>query len=296
MDKRKLASIILALLAALLYAVSIPFSKLLLVHVEPVFMSAFLYIGAGAGIGITYLFMRRRQTQHAGRLTKAELPYTLGMIALDIAAPICLMLGLSSACAANVSLLSNFEIVATAVIALVIFGELISHRLWIAIVLITLASMLLSFEDISSFRFSYGSLFVVAACVCWGFENNCTKKISSKSTYEIVFLKGIFSGTGSLVIAFILGETFPPAAYVALVMLLGYISYGLSIFFYVRAQKELGAAKTSAYYAVAPFVGTLLSCILLQEHPTWMFYLSLLIMIAGVVIVIRDTCNSRGRL
>ncbi len=289
LEKRKVAPILSALSAALLYAVSIPFSKLLLVYVQPVFMSAFLYIGAGAGIGVTYLLTRRRRAQAAEKLAKAELPFVAGMIVLDIAAPILLMLGLSFTSAASVSLLSNFEIAATAIIALVIFKELISKRLWLAISLITLASMLLSFEDMSGFRLSFGSLFVIAACVCWGFENNCTRKISSKSTYEIVFLKGVFSGAGSLGIAFILGEKPPSAFHIALVMLLGFVSYGLSIFFYVRAQKELGAAKTSAYYAVAPFAGMLLSCILLREHLTWMFFLSLPIMAAGVVIVVQDT-------
>lgn len=289
MNKHKLLPVFSALAAAVLYAVSIPLSKMLLVQVGPVFMSAFLYIGAGVGIGTVYLFVRGRSDRAPERLTKAELPYTLGMIVLDIAAPICLMLGLSTACAANVSLLSNFEIVATAVIALAVFGEHITKRLWAAIALICAASMLLSFEDISSFRFSYGSLFVIAACVCWGFENNCTRRLSSKSTYEIVFLKGVFSGAGSLAIAFITGEKLPSVLFIALVMLLGFVSFGLSIFLYVRAQKDLGAAKTSAFYAVAPFAGTLLSCILLHEKLTWLFFVSLLIMAAGVAAVVRDT-------
>ena len=175
--KEKLLAVLLALLAAALYAISVPLSKLLLERMGSVFLSSFLYLGAGIGIGIMYLFTHKKEGAKSERLTKKELPYTVGMIALDIAAPILLMIGLKTATAANVSLLNNFEIAATSLIALFIFKELISKRVWFAIGLITIASMLLSFEDMSSFRFSTGSLFVLGACVCWGFENNCTADI-----------------------------------------------------------------------------------------------------------------------
>lgn len=291
MKNKRIIPTLSALLAAILYAINIPLSKILLVQVNPIFMSAFLYLGAGVGIGIMYLFRRKQSQEVGGKLTSKEMPYTIGMIVLDIAAPICLMVGLTSATAANVSLLNNFEIVATSLVALLVFKELISKRLWIAIFLITVASMLLSFEDITSFQFSYGSLFVVAACICWGFENNCTKMMSSKNTYQIVILKGIFSGLGSFIIALIMGETIPSFFIILVTMLLGFVAYGLSIFFYVRAQKELGAAKTSAYYAVSPFVGALLSYIFLREGLSWMYFVALAIMIAGTGMVVLDTMH-----
>ena len=152
--------------------------------------------------------------------------------------------------------------------------------------------MILSFEDVSSFHFSYGSLFVIAACICWGLENNCTKMLSSKNTYQIVILKGIFSGLGSFIIALIIGEKIPNVMYSLLTILLGFIAYGLSIFFYVRAQKELGAAKTSAYYAVSPFVGALLSCIILRESLSLSYFIALFIMICGAGMVVFDTIHT----
>lgn len=287
--KENLLAVLLALLAAALYAISVPLSKLLLERMGSVFLSSFLYLGAGIGIGIMYLFTRKKGGAKSERLTKKELPYTVGMIALDIAAPILLMIGLKTATAANVSLLNNFEIAATSLIALFIFKELISKRVWFAIGLITVASMLLSFEDMSSFRFSTGSLFVLGACVCWGFENNCTRMLSSKNTYEIVILKGIFSGLGSFIIALIVREAFPSAVVILLSMLLGFVAYGLSIFFYVRAQNTLGAAKTSAYYAVEPFIGTLLSCLILREKPGYMYFIALSVMILGAGLIVWDT-------
>lgn len=289
MKKHRILAIIMALAAAVLYAVNIPLSKMLLQSVEPVFMSAFLYLGAGAGIGILYLLTKKQSKEKKDRLTKAELPYTIGMIVLDIAAPIFLMIGLTSATAANASLLNNFEIVSTAIVALLVFKELISKRLWVAILFITLASMLLSLEGISGFRFSVGSLFVLAACVCWGFENNCTRKMSSKNTFEIVTLKGIFSGVGSFLIAMLLGEKLPTMSFIICIMLLGFVSFGLSIFCYIRAQNELGAAKTSAFYAVAPFIGSLLSYIIFQETLGWIYFTALLLMLIGAAMVVWDT-------
>ena len=283
---KKTIAILYAILAAAFYAVNIPASKKLLEHVGPLTMAALLYLGAGIGIGIMSLFGKKEKRE---RLDKKDLPFVVGMIVLDIAAPILLMLGISLGTSANASLLGNFEIVATAVIALMIFKEAVSKRLWLAIALITLSSILLSLEGTESFRFSYGSLLVLAAAVCWGFENNCTRKISSKSTYEIVVLKGIFSGLGSLLIALIKRESMPQLLYIAFALILGFVAYGLSIFLYVRAQNTLGAAKTSAYYAVAPFIGAALSFVFLKEKLTWTYLIALAVMILGTVFVVIDT-------
>lgn len=273
--KSKHISIIFALLAAAFYAINTPLSKLLLDNVPATFMAAFLYLGAGAGVGIMYLFHWHKEDR-AERLTKKDLPYTIGMIVLDILAPIFLMLGIKYGTAANASLLGNFEIVATTLIACLAFKEAVSKRLWAAIGMITLSSILLSFEGAGSFQFSYGSVLVILATACWGLENNCTRSISDKSTYEIVLLKGIFSGGGAFVIALISGEKIPEIRYILPAMLLGFVAYGLSIFLYIRAQRDLGAAKTSAYYAVAPFVGALLSFAILGEKLTGIYFAALI--------------------
>lgn len=288
MDKRKVRAIIYAVLAAVFYAVNVPASKVLLQEVGPTTMAALLYLGAGVGIGILFL-LNKKDREKSVPLSKSDLPFVVGMIVLDIAAPIFLMFGISYGTSANAALLGNFEIVATTVIALFIFKEVVTTRLWVAIALITLSSILLSFEGTESFRFSMGSLFVLAATICWGFENNCTRNISSKSTYEIVVLKGVFSGLGSLVIAFVRGEAIPGAMYIAVALLLGFVAYGLSIFLYVRAQNVLGAAKTSAYYAVAPFVGAFLSFAFLHEQLTWVYLVALAVMVGGSALVVADT-------
>ena len=292
MNNKRIKAIIFALMAAAFYAINVPLSKLLLAHIGETTMAALLYLGAGVGIGILLLF-NRKDRKKSEKLTKTDLPYVVGMIVLDIAAPIFLMLGISRGSSANASLLGNFEIVATTVIALAIFREKVSGKLWAAIGLITLSSVILSFEGSDSFNFSFASLFVLAATVCWGLENNCTRKISSKSTYEIVILKGVFSGLGALIVAIVKRETFPQIGYIAAALGLGFVAYGLSIFLYVRAQNTLGAAKTSAYYAVAPFIGAFLSFVILRETLSWTYLVALAVMIAGTVFVAIDTLSHK---
>lgn len=288
-NKKQLATAF-AILAAALYAINVPLSKLLLEQVGTTMMAAFLYLGAGLGLlgyGLAQKALGTGEKQE--RLTKKELPYTVAMVVLDILAPIFLMLGIARTNSANVSLLNNFEIVATSLIALLIFKEKISKLLWAAISLVVAASVILSFEGAGAFVFNEGSLFVLAASICWGMENNCTNKISHKSAVEIVVIKGCFSGLGSLIIALILGEQIPALKWMAEVLLLGFVAYGLSINFYIRAQNSLGAAKTSAFYSVAPFLGVAFSMLLLKERPGLQFYLGLAIMAASTVLMVKDT-------
>ena len=288
MVNKKITAIVFAILAAIFYSINMPFSKLLIHEVSETIMAGLLYIGAGIGIGCMFFFTFRKERED-NLLTKKDFPYVLGMIILDIAAPISLMYGLNHTTASNASLLNNFEIVATTIIALFIFKEAVSKRLWVAIFFITLSSVVLTCNDLSELKFSWGSCFVLLAAILWGFENNCTRKISEKNIYEIVTIKGIFSGIGSLIIGFAIDEHLPVIKYIVIVLILGYISYGLSIFFYIKAQKELGASKTSAYYAIAPFVGAFLSFIILKENFSVKFLSSFLLMIIGTVIATVDT-------
>lgn len=283
MSRRQKTATLCAILAAALYALNAPMSKLLLAQVPATMMAALLYLGAG--LGMTALRLVQHGLGKASTecpLSRQDWPYTVGMVVLDIAAPIFLMVGLTRTTAANASLLNNFEIVATSLIVLLLFREAISKRLWLAIGLVTLSSALLSVEAADSFSFSVGSLFVLLASVCWGLENNCTRRLSDKDPLQIVVVKGFGSGAGALVIAFCTGETLPALAMILPALLLGFVSYGLSIFFYIYAQRDLGAARTSAYYALAPFIGVGLSLLIFREAPSVIFLTALAIMAAGM--------------
>lgn len=288
--KTNMIAIVYAILAAALYAINVPVSKLLLDHAGATMTAALLYLGAGIGL-LLYGCIERlvKPGKKQKPLTKQELPYTAAMVVLDIIAPILLMFGIARTNSANVSLLNNFEIVATSIIAFVIFKEIISSRLWLAILMVTIASAILSFEGAGAFALNEGSIFVLGACISWGFENNCTKMISHKSSTEIVVIKGCFSGMGSFLIALLLGEDIPEAKWIFAILFLGFVAYGLSIKFYIMAQQYLGAAKTSAYYTIAPFLGVAFSMIMLGERPAIQFYIAMAIMIAGTVVMVKDT-------
>lgn len=274
--------IFFAILAASLYALNAPFSKLLLAYIPSTLMAGLLYLGAGSGMLAVVAVKRiRKQEVREEGLTRKELPYTVAMVALDIAAPIFLLMGLNATTAANVSLLNNFEIVATALIALAVFREHISPRLWGGILFVTVACMILTVDDLSGLRFSVGSLFVLIACVCWGIENNCTRRLSHKDPLQIVLIKGLGSGMGALIIGLCLKERISGLWAVPLVLCVGFVAYGLSIFFYVHAQRILGAARTGAYYAVAPFIGTLLSLLIFRLVPPYTYFIALALMLVG---------------
>ena len=278
----KSKAVLCAVLAAALYAINSPFSKILLEDIQPTMRAGLLYTGAGLGMLIIHLAGGGRGSEE--RLSRKELPYTIGMVLLDIAAPILMMSGLKLTNAANASLLNNFEIVATSLIALIVFREGISPRLWGAIILITLSSMLLSLEDASAFEFSLGSVLVLLACTCWGLENNCTRMISGSSPFEIVIIKGFGAGASSLVLALATGKAIPAADTIIAALVLGFASYGLSVFFYVYAQRWLGAARTSAWYAVSPFIGAALSFLIFRTPLTGTYLAALAVMIAGSVL------------
>lgn len=270
--------ICLAIGAAALYATATPCEKLLLAALPPTLMAGFLYLGAGVAMGFLQL-LRRGRICREDRLRRADLPDTLAMILLDIAAPVLLLLGLRTTPAASASLLNNFEIAATALFALAVFGEKISLRLWLGIGFVTASCLLLTLEPGTGLQFSPGSLLIVLACLCWGVENNCTRRLSGRDPLQIVLCKGIFSGTGALVIGLLAGQRVTDWTAALVAMAVGMVAYGMSIFCYVHAQRRLGAARTSAYYAAAPFLAAGLSVVLCRQPlgPTYLPALALML-------------------
>lgn len=278
-----------ALGAAALYALNAPVGKLLLQEVSAVILAGLFYLGAGIGIFLLSFILGFCGCGKGEKpLVRSDLPYLLAMVALDIAAPIALLWGLSLTTAENAALLNNFEIAATALFAYFLFGEKISKRLCLAILFITVSGMLLSLENHSGFSFSGGSLLILLAASFWGLENNCTRRLSVKNPLQTVTVKGLCSGIGSLLIGFCLGQTLPSFAFVGLALLAGFFVYGLSIYFYVCAQRHLGAARTSAYYGVSPFIGAFLALLIFQEMPPPLFFPAAAVMALGTYFAVSD--------
>jgi drug/metabolite transporter (DMT)-like permease len=282
--KRRFYPYMQALLAAVLFGASAPFAKTLLVELDAIPMAGFLYLGSGAGalllLGLEHL--RHNGQSVEAHLTRAELPWLVGaMLAGGVAAPIVLLLGLQITPASTASLLLNFESVATTLIAVLAFKEAVDRRIWWAIGLITLASILLSWNAGGGWGISLGALGIMAACFLWGLDNNFTRHISGKNPLMIVAVKGLGAATFSLALSLVLGYELPALSPALLTMLLGAFCYGLSIYLFILAMRSLGSARTSALFGSAPFVGTLLSIVLLKEMPQGLFWLSLPIMAIG---------------
>lgn len=289
--KNTLLPYLQALLAAVLFGAAAPLAKLLLGDVDPIPMASFLYLGSG----VTAMFLllitnlsRKGQSVEA-RLTRPDMPWMAGaMFAGGVAAPIVLLLSLQNTPASTASLLLNFESVATTLIAVVAFKEAVDRRILWAIGLVTLASILLSWDAGSGWGISLGALGILAACLLWGLDNNFTRHISGKNPLMIVAIKGLGAGTFSLVLSLALGKPLPGTTTALWTMILGAFSYGLSIHLFILAMRSLGSARTSTFFSTAPFVGTLLAMLVLKEMPDVLFWFSALVMVAGAWLMLSE--------
>jgi drug/metabolite transporter (DMT)-like permease len=287
--KANFSFILQALLAALFFGASAPVSKLLLGDVPPVLMAAFLYLGSGTGISLIKLYQRLTSNQKEAGIKSPDIKWLAGaIISGGILAPIILMISLKNTPASTASLLLNFEGVGTTLIALFFFRESISRRALLAIFAITLASIFLSTNFQSGFGFSLGALGVLLACILWGVDNNFTRNISAKDPLTIVAWKGLVAGTFSLFLGLILGQRLPASATILSILLLGFISYGLSTMLFIYSMRGLGAARTSALYGTAPLAGVLLSILIFKDPITFLFGIAMVLMVAGALLLANE--------
>jgi drug/metabolite transporter (DMT)-like permease len=284
-----LGFILQALLAALFFGASAPIAKLLLGDVPPILMAAFLYLGSGTGISLIKLYQQVSKNQKEAGLKRPDVGWLAGaIISGGILAPIILMVSLKNTPASTASLLLNFEGVATTLIALFFFRESISRRALAAIIVITLASIFLSTDLSSGFGFSVGALGVILACVLWGVDNNFTRNISAKDPLTIVAWKGLIAGSFSLLLGLGLGQQLPALSIILRILLLGFISYGLSTMLFIYSMRGLGAARTSALYGNAPLAGVLLSILIFEDPVTLFFALAAILMMAGAYLLANE--------
>lgn len=287
--RTNLVFIFQALLAALFFGASAPLSKLLLGEVPPVLMAAFLYLGSGTGISIVKLTQRITSGQKEAGIRQPDVKWLAGaIIAGGILAPILLMVSLQNTPASTASLLLNFEGVATTLIALFFFRESISRRAFSAIFIITLASIFISTDFSSGFSLSLGALGVILACVLWGVDNNFIRNISAKDPLTIVAWKGLVAGTFSLLLGTLLGQQIPAPGIVLRILLLGFVSYGLSTMLFIYSMRGLGASRTSALYGTAPLAGVLLSVVIFRDPLTPLFILAAVLMAVGAYLLANE--------
>jgi drug/metabolite transporter (DMT)-like permease len=259
----------LALGAAMLFGASTPFSKLLLGTIDPWLLAGILYLGAGIGLSL-FLLIRAVATEQPSEtpLRLKDLPWLAAVVAAGgIAGPVLLMFGLSATDASSASLLLNLEGIATMAIAWIVFRENVDARLILGAVAILAGAVLLSWTG-EGFRLSWGSLLIAAACLAWGIDNNLSRKISSSDPVQIAAIKGMGAGVVNTALAIYLGAGAVSPAMIAAGAVIGFLGIGVSLVFFMLGLRHLGTARTGAYFSLAPFIGAMLSIVMLDEAVT----------------------------
>ena len=274
----------LALLSAALFGISTPFAKLLLGDgVSPWMLAGLLYLGSGLGLAVFQLARKASGAALAeAPLRPADLPW-LALVVLSggVIGPLLLMLGLAATAASTASLLLNLESLATMALAWVLFGEHVDRRLLTGAVAILAGAVVLSWQG-GPEGFGWGALAIAGACLAWGFDNNLTRRLSAADPVQIAMIKGLAAGAVNLVLAVVAGASLPSAGLIAGAALIGFVGYGVSLVLFVLGLRHLGAARTGAYFATAPFIGALVAIALLGEPLTTQLVIAGALMAIGV--------------
>ncbi|KVM46001.1 hypothetical protein WJ58_29930 [Burkholderia ubonensis] len=285
-------AIVVALTAAALFGAATPLAKALLGAMSPFMVAGLFYLGSGIGLGAGSVIRRlHRPAVHADTghaLKKSELPWLAGAIAAGgIAGPALLMLGLASTPAATSALLLNLEGVLTAVIAWVVFRENVDLQVFLGMVAIVAGGVLLSWKP-GAAGVPTGALLIVGACLCWAIDNNLTRKVSANDAMVIACMKGLVAGPVNIAVAVAAGASWPAAATTAAAMLTGLAGYGVSLVLFVIALRDLGTARTGAYFSVAPLFGVALSLLIWPELPSVAFWIAAALMALGIWLHVRE--------
>jgi drug/metabolite transporter (DMT)-like permease len=287
-----------ALLAAALFGATTPLAKALLGSLSPFLLAGLFYLGSGCGLAIVILARglkgrAARQPEEHSPFPLREVPWLAGAIAAGgVAGPALLMLGLQTTPAATGSLLLNLEGVFTALIAWVVFRENVDLQVFLGMVAIVAGGVALSWQP-GAAGLPPGTLLLVGACACWAIDNNLTRKVSAHDATFIACIKGLVAGSVNVALALTLGAELPKVSTVALAMLTGFAGYGVSLVLFVVALRNLGTARTGAYFSVAPLFGVTLSWLLWPEMPPLLFWVAAALMTLGVWLHIRERHEHR---
>ena len=277
-------AVLCALAAAALFGASTPFAKLLLGEVSPLVLAATLYLGSGIGLA-AWIALRSRLPgrEAAAPIARPDWPWIAAAIAAGgVAGPILLVQGLARSDASAASLLLNLEAVLTAVIAWTVFRENVDRRIFAGMAAIVAGGVLLSAGAVPSAGGFAGALMIAAACLAWAIDNNLTRRVSGGDAATLACLKGLAAGTVNLGLAMAFSAPLPSLAGWLAAGLLGFLGYGVSLVLFIVALRNLGTARTGAYFSVAPFAGAALAIAMLGERPGPAFWPAAGLMALGV--------------
>jgi drug/metabolite transporter (DMT)-like permease len=276
------SGIVAALAAAALFGASTPFAKALVGGVSATLLAGLLYLGSGVGLWFARIYRDRGFS--TPNLARREWPWLAGAIAFGgVVAPILLMYGLKQTSAGNASLLLNLEAVLTAILAWVVFRENADRRIVLGMTLIVAGGVVLAWpaNGVSSGGTS-GALAVAGACLCWAIDNNLTRKVSASDAVFIAGTKGLVAGAINVTLALSFGADLPPWSTIGSAMTIGLLGYGVSLVLFVLALRELGAARTGAYFSTAPFIGAAIAIAAFHESASPAFWIAATLIAIGV--------------
>jgi len=274
-----------ALTAAALFGASTPIAKTLVGEIQPVLLAGLLY--AGSGLGLAFGLLLRRLTRREKAPTfewprGSESGWLAAAILFGgVLGPVLLMQGLASTSASVTSLLLNLEAVLTAILAWFVFRENFDRRIAVGMGFIVIGGIVLSWTP-GDLAVSPGALLIGAACLCWAIDNNLTRKVSGSDAMVIACLKGLVAGAVNIGVAVAIGAAQPPLHGIAAAAIVGLAGYGISLALFVLALRDLGAARTGAYFSVAPFFGAALAVVVQHEPVTAPLVVAAGLMASGV--------------
>lgn len=268
----------IALASALLFGAATPLSKILVGSVDPQLLAGLLYLGSGIGLAAVYL---TRATPEAP-LRAADIPWLVAVVITGgVAGPLLLMWGLARTEASTGSLLLNLEGLATMAIAWIVFRESVDRRLLLGALAIIAGACVLTWEG-GAPRIGTGAILIAAACAAWGIDNNLTRALSNADPVQIAMIKGLAAGAANTGFALANGAVIPGPTTIAAAAVLGFFGFGVSLVLFVLALRHLGAARTGAYFSLAPFIGAALAIPLLHETLTIPFFIAAGLMAFGL--------------
>lgn len=277
---------LLALAAAALFGLSTPAAKAITGGVAPILLAGLLYLGSGLGL----LIARLARGEGGMPVARRDLPWLAGAVGFGGGlGPVLLMWGLTRTSGSAASLLLTLEGVFTALIAWIVFREPFNRRIGLGMVAIFIGAVTLSLSGPSGGAALSGAVAVAAACLCWAIDNNCTSRIAHVDAPTLAMIKGLVAGSVNAALGLAIGNALPDIGAIAAAGLVGLLGYGVSLILFVLALREVGAARTGAYFSTAPFLGALLGVVALHEPVTPTLVVAGLLMAFGVYLHLTES-------
>ena len=277
--------IILALIAAILFGAATPAGKFLLELFGTYQLAGLLYLGASSGV--LPFILRTKHFSWPWKFDKKTGLLLLGSVIFGgLLGPVLFLFGLRIASAASVSLWLNLELLATALLGILLFRDHLTFLGWSSFAIMLAAAILVSIGEEKSGLL--GGILVATACICWGLDNHLTALITGISPAQITFWKGLTAGTVNLSIGIITGNFTPAVSEIALALVIGAFSYGLSVMFFISAAQRIGATRSQIIFSASPFFGVLFSAIFLAETISTLQMMSTLMILSALALLFFD--------